>query len=152
MAKVDEKDKNVEELRAELLAQIKEEAMAEVKEEAKNILEEAKAQADEIIAAAGSADGKDVAKPKKVKGETEAQLKKANELVKIKLFKDKGKYFDDVTVIINGKSYLIKRGVEVEVPRKVAQVIADSERQRGYAADIIDGFIEEGKQADNALR
>ena len=152
MAKVDEKDKNMEELRAELLAQIKEEAMAEVKEEAKNILEEAKAQADEIIAAAGSADGKDAAKPKKVKGETEAQLKKANELVRIKLFKDKGKYFDDVTVIINGKSYLIKRGVEVEVPRKVAQVIADSERQRGYAADIIDGFIEEGKQADNALR
>lgn len=152
MAKVDEKDKNMEALRAELLAQIKEEAMAEVKEEAKNILEEAKAQADEIIAAAGSADGKDAAKPKKVKGETEAQLKKANELVKIKLFKDKGKYFDDVTVIINGQSYLIKRGVEVEVPRKVAQVIADSERQRGYAADIIDGFIEEGKQADNALR
>lgn len=152
MAKVDEKDKDMEELRAELLAQIKEEAMAEVKEEAKNILEEAKAQADEIIAAAGSADGKDAAKPKKVKGETEAQLKKANELVKIKLFKDKGKYFDDVTVIINGQSYLIKRGVEVEVPRKVAQVIADSERQRGYAADIIDGFIEEGKQADNALR
>lgn len=152
MAEVKEKDKNMEELRAELLAQIKEEAMAEVKEEAKNILEEAKAQADEIIAAAGSAGGEDTAKPKKVKGETKAQIEKANELVKIKLFKDKGKYFDDVTVIINGQSYLIKRGVEVEVPRKVAQVIADSERQRGYAADIIDGFIEEGKQADNALR
>lgn len=152
MAKVDEKDKNMEELRAEFLAQIKEEAMAEVKEEAKNILEEAKAQADEIIAAAGSADGKDAAKPKKVKGETEAQIKKANELVKIKLFKDKGKYFSDVTVIHNGKTYLIKRGVEVEVPRKVAQIIADSEAQKGYAADIIDGYIEEGKQADNALR
>lgn len=152
MAKVDEKDKNMEELRAELLAQIKEEAMAEVKVEAKNILEEARAQADEIIAAARSAGGEDTAKPKKVKGETKAQIEKANELVKIKLFKDKGKYFDDVTVIINGQSYLIKRGVEVEVPRKVAQVIADSERQRGYAADIIDGFIEEGKQADNALR
>ena len=136
MAKVDEKDKNMEELRAELLAQIKEEAMAEVKEEAKNILEEAKAQADEIIAAAGSADGKDAAKPKKVKGETEAQLKKANELVKIKLFKDKGKYFDDVTVIINGQSYLIKRGVEVEVPECVAEVLRNQE----LALDKIDAF------------
>ena len=139
-----EVDKNMQALREEM--------MAEMKAEAAKILEEAKAEAEDIIAKASKEAGGKEPKGKKVKGETEAQVEKANELVKIKLFKDKGKYFSDVTVIHNGKTYLIKRGVEVEVPRKVAQIIADSEAQKGYAADIIDGYIEEGKQADNALR
>jgi hypothetical protein len=30
---------------------------------------------------------------------------------------------DDVYVAVNGKSYLIKRGVEVEVPASVAEVL-----------------------------
>lgn len=139
-----EVDKNMQALREEM--------MAEMKAEAAKILEEAKAEAEDIIAKASKEAGGKEPKGKKVKGETKAQKEKANELVKIKLFKDKGKYFSDVTVIHNGKTYLIKRGVEVEVPRKVAQIIADSEAQKGYAADIIDGYIEEGKQADNALR
>ena len=139
-----EVDKNMQALREEM--------MAEMKAEAAKILEEAKAEAEDIIAKASKEAGGKEPKGKKVKGETKAQVEKANELVKIKLFKDKGKYFSDVTVIHNGKTYLIKRGVEVEVPRKVAQIIADSEAQKGYAADIIDGYIEEGKQADNALR
>lgn len=139
-----EVDKNMQALREEM--------MAEMKAEAAKILEEAKAEAEDIIAKASKEAGGKEPKGKKAKGETKAQIEKANELVKIKLFKDKGKYFSDVTVIHNGKTYLIKRGVEVEVPRKVAQIIADSEAQKGYAADIIDGYIEEGKQADNALR
>lgn len=139
-----EVDKNMQALREEM--------MAEMKAEAAKILEEAKAEAEDIIAKASKEAGGKDPKGKKVKGETKVQVEKANELVKIKLFKDKGKYFSDVTVIHNGKTYLIKRGVEVEVPRKVAQIIADSEAQKGYAADIIDGYIEEGKQADNALR
>lgn len=139
-----EVDKNMQALREEM--------MAEMKAEAAKILEEAKAEAEDIIAKASKEAGGKEPKGKKVKGETKTQVEKANELVKIKLFKDKGKYFSDVTVIHNGKTYLIKRGVEVEVPRKVAQIIADSDAQKGYAADIIDGYVEEGKQADNALR
>lgn len=49
------------------------------------------------------------------------------EPVKIKLFKDSGKYKDDLFVAVNGKSYQIKRGVEVEVPRNVAEVIAQAQ-------------------------
>lgn len=139
-----EVDKNMQALREEMLA--------EMKAEAAKILEEAKAEAEDIIAKASKEAGGKEPKGKKVKGETKAQIEKANELVKIKLFKDKGKYFSDVTVIHNGYPMQIQRGVEVEVPRKVAQIIADSEAQKGYAADIIDGYIEEGKQADNALR
>lgn len=36
---------------------------------------------------------------------------------------------DDVYVAINGRSWLIKRGVEVEVPECVVKVIENSERQ-----------------------
>ena len=36
-------------------------------------------------------------------------------LVKIKLFKDKDKYSEDVTVVVNGTTFRIQRGVEVEV-------------------------------------
>lgn len=34
---------------------------------------------------------------------------------------------EDVYVAVNGKSYLIKRGIEVEVPDYVAEVIKHSE-------------------------
>lgn len=43
---------------------------------------------------------------------------------------------DDVNVIINGKSYLIKRGVEVEVPLSVAKVLEQKERMLQFAMDF----------------
>ena len=49
--------------------------------------------------------------------------------VKIKLFKDYGEYRDDVFVAVNGESYLIQRGVEVEVPDYIAEVLAPSAEQ-----------------------
>lgn len=48
--------------------------------------------------------------------------------VKIKLFQDNGRYKDDVFVGINGRTWLIKRGVEVEVPVEVAEVLENSAR------------------------
>lgn len=50
-------------------------------------------------------------------------------MVKIKLFKDNKAYKDDVTVGVNGVFYKVQRGVEVEVPDYVAEVIRNSERQ-----------------------
>ncbi len=35
---------------------------------------------------------------------------------------------DDVFVGLNGKTYLIKRGVEVEVPKGVAEILAHKEK------------------------
>ena len=49
-------------------------------------------------------------------------------LVKIKLFKDKDKYTEDVTVVVNGNTFRIQRGVEVEVPYYVAEVLRNSEK------------------------
>ncbi|MCI5731193.1 MAG: hypothetical protein MR304_06590 [Eubacterium sp.] len=61
-----------------------------------------------------------------------AEAKRKNEdpkrLVKVKLFKDKDKYSDDVTVVVNGTTFRIQRGVEVEVPFYVAETLRNSEK------------------------
>lgn len=50
-------------------------------------------------------------------------------MTKVKLFKDYGEYKDDVFVAVNGESYLIQRGVEVEVPDYIAEVLEHSAQQ-----------------------
>ena len=57
----------------------------------------------------------------------------ANDKVTIKLFLDGKNYSEDVFVGINGRSYLIQRGVEVSVPYAVARVLEDSEQMEQMA-------------------
>lgn len=64
---------------------------------------------------------------KTIKNETK------KDLVKITLFKDNEKYKDDVTVVLNGKFYTIKRGVEVEVPLGVVEIINNANKQEQIA-------------------
>lgn len=61
-----------------------------------------------------------------------------NEPVTIKLFKDNGKYRDDVYVAVNDRSFLIKRGVEVTVPRFVEAVLRNSLAQDEYVANLVE--------------
>lgn len=42
---------------------------------------------------------------------------------------------DDVFVALNGKTYLIKRGVDVEVPAGVAEILATSEKMVNLALE-----------------
>ena len=56
---------------------------------------------------------------------------------KIRLFRDNGEYKDDLFVSVNGHSFLIKRGVEVEVPDYIAQVIEDAEAQNNKALEYM---------------
>lgn len=58
--------------------------------------------------------------------------------VTIKLFKDNGKYRDDVYVAVNDRSFLIKRGVEVTVPRFVEQALRNSLSQDQYVASLVE--------------
>lgn len=58
----------------------------------------------------------------------------AEEKVRIKLFKDNGRYKGDLFVSVNGINYKIRRGVEVEVPRAVAEVLEHSQRQDDLTA------------------
>ena len=78
-----------------------------------------------------------------------AESKKAAEAVKgsaewyqekvpVKLFRDSGKYKDDVYVGVNGKGYLIKRGEEVMVPRFVAEVLAQGMDQDAATAELME--------------
>lgn len=60
------------------------------------------------------------------------------EPVTIKLFKDNGKYKDDVYVCVNDKSYLIRRGVEVTVPRFIEQTLKNSLCQDEYVASLVE--------------
>lgn len=57
-----------------------------------------------------------------------------NEPVKVKLFKDNDRYKDDVFVAVNGVGMIVPRGVEVEIPRKYAIALKNSEAQDSFAA------------------
>ena len=54
--------------------------------------------------------------------------------VTIELFKDEGKYKAPVFVGVNGKTWLIPRGVKVEVPACVAEVLENSAKAQKEAA------------------
>lgn len=66
-------------------------------------------------------------KSKETNSPVEETVIPENDKVKIKLPLTRHEK-DDVYVGVNEKTYLIKRGVEVEVPRFVAEVLAESER------------------------
>lgn len=64
-----------------------------------------------------------------------AEVKTEKEkLVKIRIPRERDRQ-DDVFVCVNGRTWLIKRGVEVEVPECVAEVIRNAEdvAEKAYA-------------------
>ena len=73
---------------------------------------------------------------KKTVKETVKDSNYYNELVKVKLFKDTNKYKDDVFVAVNGKGMIVPRGKEVEIPRKYAIALKNSEAQDSFAAEF----------------
>ena len=66
-------------------------------------------------------------------------------MVKIHLFKDNKNYNGDVFVGVNGRTFQIQRGVEVEVPECVAEVLRHSEAQNAEAVRLMDDL---GRGAD----
>jgi hypothetical protein len=73
-----------------------------------------------------------------------------SEKVPFRAFKDNDKYKDDITVTINGKTWVIQRGVQVMIPRFVLHAIENSERQKTDSANhnqvLMDQFKEKEKQ------
>ena len=57
---------------------------------------------------------------------------------------------DDVWVAVNGKSMLIKRGVEVEVPRCIAKALEHSEKMLMVAMEY--EAAAQGKNDDDELK
>ena len=69
--------------------------------------------------------------------------------VRVRLFKDNERYKDDVTVVVNGKVWRIQRGVDVDLPMYVWQVLEQSMAQDTKTAVMIqkesDDFKEKQK-------
>ena len=76
-----------------------------------------------------------------------AAVKKENdgEMVSIRLFNDNGRYKGDLFVSVNGVNYQIKRGVTVQVPPEVAEVIQHSEEQDAQSAARMEAIIARGE-------
>ncbi len=74
-------------------------------------------------------------------------MKKENdgEMVSIRLFSDNGRYKGDLFVSVNGVNYQIKRGVTVQVPPEVAEVIQHSEEQDAQSAARMEAIIARGE-------
>lgn len=78
--------------------------------------------------------------------ETEEQKRRREyneEKVTINLFMDNDKYKDDVIVAVNGKAWQIQRGIDVQVPRYVKEVLDNSVKQDRATALRIRNMEEE---------
>lgn len=60
---------------------------------------------------------------------TESCTGATDDMVWIEIFKDTDRYKDDVVVSLNGKVYVIKRGVRVKVPKAVKEILDHSREQ-----------------------
>lgn len=87
-------------------------------------------------------------KQQQTEQQTEQEQTKSDK-VKIKLFYDGARYKDDVFVGVNGRRYQIKRGVEVEVPLAVKEVLDNSMRQDAAANRYM---IEESSKAQKRFK
>ena len=113
------------------------------------MIAEAKAEAEKIVAEAkASVGGEKTAEQIKADEEEKAYL---NEEVEIELFKDSGRYKDDVFVAVNGVGINVPRGKKVKVKRKYALVIENSLKQDRKADEFIELKVSELEKAEAKL-
>ncbi len=74
----------------------------------------------------------------KIQNQNQNAADDLNELVSVKLFKDNGRYADDVYVAVNGHNCIIKRGEWVKIKRKFALVLDQSEIQDMKTAEMME--------------
>ena len=66
------------------------------------------------------------------------------------LFKDNGRYRDDVFVAVNGRGFTVRRGEPVQVPPEVEEVLTNGQNQDLYAMRVMEenaGRWQEAQQA-----
>ena len=131
--------------------QIMSDELEVIKAQIAKMIEEAKAEAEAIVNNAKE-QAKDVLNGKPAMSE-EAKKAEAywNEEVEIQLFKDGGKYKDDVYVAVNGENCLIQRGKPVKVKRKFAEALRLSLEQDNETADMIRELESEYEKRKNEL-
>lgn len=108
-----------------------------IKAEIAKMIDEARAEANSIIDEAKK-QATDIKRGGPVMSKEEKKVDDYwNEEVEIQLFKDKGRYSDDVYVAVNGENCLIQRGRPVKVKRKFAEALRLSMEQDNETADMI---------------
>lgn len=108
------------------------------------MLEQAQKEAQRIIDEAKAAvEGTKQAKDEAISAEREAELARGEELVEVKLFKDNDKYKEPVFVGVNGETIAIERGVRVQIKRKFAEVLDNSDKQDYETAKLIERKTDE---------
>lgn len=120
--------------------------LADVTKQVAEMLENARKEAEKIVADAKASVG----------GELTEEQKKANEerkaywdeYVEIEMFKDNNKYRDDVPVGLNGEICLIQRGKKVKIKRKFAKVLENSNRQDFETSELIEKKSSEFAKSD----
>lgn len=123
--------------------------LADVAKQVEEMLAQAKAEAEKIVAdAKASVGGELTEEQKKADEERKAYL---NELVEIRLFKDNNKYKDDVYVSVNGENCVIKRGIPVKVKRKFALVLENSDVQDFETSQLIEKKSGEYANMENRI-
>ena len=123
--------------------------LADVEAQVKKMLEDAKAEAEKIVANAKSSVAGEMTEEQKRKAEEEKAY--YNEEVEIELFKDSDKYKDDVFVAVNGVGCLIPRGKKVRVKRKYALALENSFNQDKKASDLIELRVRELETAESKM-
>lgn len=110
--------------------------LADVAKQVEDMLANAKAEAEKIVAdAKASVNGENTEEQKKADEERKAYW---NEYVEVSLFKDNNKYRDDVPVGVNGEISLVQRGKKVMMKRKHAKVLENSNIQDFETSELID--------------
>lgn len=113
--------------------------LEDIQKQIAEMLAAAEAKANEIVAKAEEAAKKiDPMGDADVAAMKEADRARGEETVEIMLFKDGGKYKDDVFVSVNGDTIAIQRGVRVPIKRKFAEVLEASMKQDQETASLID--------------
>ena len=108
---------------------------ADAAREAEEIIAQARAEADKILADAKAAA---VAQAEAPAPSPAPAASWDEELVPIRLFKDSERYKDDVFVAVNGERVQIRRGETVRIKRKFAQVLEQSMRQDTATARLME--------------
>ena len=123
---------------------VKDEQLRSAELKIAEMLEQAQKEAQRIIDEAKAAvEVTKQAKDEAISAEREAELARCEELVEVKLFKDNDKYKEPVFVGVNGEAIAIERGVRVQIKRKFAEVLDNSDKQDYETAKLIERKTDE---------
>lgn len=141
MAKLTDETKNAatDNVSEQTVEQIINQMIEEAKKATQKMIEDAKTEAEKIVGDARNRtlNGSDLTVDGSIMEDIRKRESEMHKKVRIKLFKDGREYKDPLYVAVNGHNFVIERGVEVEVPRYVEEVIKNMESQNILVSELV---------------